>query len=92
MSLQNVTSSNSIPHNLLFNLHHINLIQTNNLTVSVHIEMQPLNLSLGYLFIYRFDQSPQLNSSINHIDGWSLFCPSSKFIFSNHCKSFNNQI
>ncbi|CAF4402529.1 unnamed protein product, partial [Adineta steineri] len=27
------------------------------------------------LFIYKFDQTPQLNSSINLIDGWTLFCP-----------------
>jgi len=76
MALQNVTSMNSIPHHLLFNLHYINIVQSNNLTVSVHIEIEPLNTSLGYLFIYKFDSSPQLNSSISQIDGWSLFCPS----------------
>ncbi len=80
MSLQNVTSLNStsLPHHLLFNLHHIDIRQSNNLTVSIHIEMKPLDASVGYLLIYRFDSSPQLNSSINQIDGWSLFCPSSK--------------
>ncbi|CAF4397681.1 unnamed protein product, partial [Adineta steineri] len=31
--------------------------------------------SLAYLFIYKFDQTPLLNSSINLIDGWTLFCP-----------------
>ena len=29
------------------------------------------------LAIYRFDSAPQLNSSINLIDGWTSFCPSS---------------
>jgi hypothetical protein len=80
MTLQNVTSSNSTPHHQLFNLHFINV--TSNLPISVHFEMQPLNISLGYLFIYKFDSSPLLNSSINQTDGWTLFCPSSEFCLS----------
>ena len=84
MSLQNVTSMNITPHNLIFNLHFVKLPNTqwnNNRTVSLIFEMQPLDINLGYLLIYRFDNSPQLNSSINQIDGWSLFCPLSKFYF-----------
>jgi hypothetical protein len=84
MTLQNVTSMNVTPHNLLFNLHFIKMPQTqwnNNRTVSLIFEMQPLNKNLGYLLIYRFDNSPQLNSSINQIDGWSLLCPLSLFHF-----------
>jgi hypothetical protein len=84
MTLQNVTSMNSTPHHQLFNLHFINIQQSKwnkNRTRSLILEMNPLNISLGYLLIYRFDNSPQLNSSINQIDGWSLFCPSSKFDF-----------
>jgi len=77
MTLQNVTASSTIPHNQLFNLHFINIV--NPLPISVHLEMHPLNTSLGYLFIYKFDSSPILNSSVNQIDGWTLFCPSSKF-------------
>ena len=77
MVLQNVTSMNSTPHSLLSNLHYVDILQSNNSTVFVHIEMQPLNTSLAYLFIYKFDHSPQLNSSVNSIDGWTLFCPSS---------------
>ncbi len=76
MILQNVTSMNSTPHNRLFNLNYLNI--TSSLPISVHFEMHPLNLSLAYLFIYKFDQTPLLNSSINQIDGWTLFCPSSK--------------
>jgi hypothetical protein len=77
MALQNVTSFNSTPHYQLFNLHFVNI--TFDRSISVHFEMHPLNTSLGYLFIYKFDNSPQLNSSINQIDGWTLFCPSSEF-------------
>jgi hypothetical protein len=84
MALQNVTTMND-NHNRIFNLHFVNITQSNsNLTVSLHFEMHPLNTSLGYLLIYLFDNSPQLNSSINQTDGWSLFCPLSEFFpFSN---------
>ncbi|CAF4251361.1 unnamed protein product, partial [Adineta steineri] len=74
MILQNVTSMNSTPHNQLFNFQYINITST--LPISVHLEIQPLNSSLAYLFIYKFDQVPQLNSSIKQIDGSQLFCPS----------------
>jgi hypothetical protein len=73
MILQNVTSMNSIPHNQFFHLHYINI--TTILSISVHIEIRPLDTNLAYLFIYKFDNIPQLNSSINQIDGWTLFCP-----------------
>ena len=66
----------SSPHNQLFNFHYINIASPMN--ISVHWEIQPLNLSVAYLFIYKFDRAPQLNSSINLIDGWTVLCPSSK--------------
>jgi hypothetical protein len=89
MSLQNVTSMNFIVHHQLFNLHFVQISQTkwnHNRTLAFIIEMYPLDINLGYLLIYRFDNTPQLNSSINQTDGWSLFCPSSKFYF--HILSF----
>ncbi|CAF0947824.1 unnamed protein product [Adineta steineri] len=73
MYLQNVTSIDSTINNLLFNYHYINI--TSSLPISVHFEIHSLNRSLAYLFIYKFDQTPQLNSSINIIDGWAIFCP-----------------
>ena len=80
MTPQNVNTSNATPHNQLFNLHFSNI--TTVLPLSLHFEMHPLNRTVGYLFIYRFDASPVLNSTVNHIDGWTLFCPSSEFSFS----------
>ena len=74
MNMQNVLST---PHQQLFNLHYVNITST--LPISVHLEIHPLNRSIGYLFIYKFDGIPQLNSSINQTDGWTLFCPSSEF-------------
>ena len=79
MFLQNVTSINATPHNQLFYLYYIDI--TNLPSVSVHFEIHPINTSLGYLFIYKFETSPILNSSINQIDGWTLFCPSSRFFY-----------
>ncbi|UJR17607.1 hypothetical protein I4U23_004503, partial [Adineta vaga] len=73
MALQNVTLLNT--HNRSFHLHYNNLTQNNNLTISFHIEIHPLNASISYLFIYNFDDVPQLNQSIDLMDGWSVFCP-----------------
>ncbi|CAF4200745.1 unnamed protein product, partial [Adineta steineri] len=73
MYLQNVTSINSTINNLLFNYHYVNI--TSSFPISVHFEIHSLNTNLAYLFIYKFDQTPQLNSSINLIDGWTMFCP-----------------
>lgn len=78
MTLQNVTSFNSTTQYQLFNLHFINI--QNSLPISVHFEIHPLDITLGYLFIYKFDSTPFLNSTINQIDGWTVFCPSSKYL------------
>jgi len=64
MILQNVTSRQQ-----LFNFHYVNL--TTILSISIHIEIEPLNSLVGYLLIYKFDQIPRLNE----IDGWSILCP-----------------
>ena len=79
MTLQNVSFMNSTPHQLIFQLHYLNVAAP--LPVSVHWEMQPLNTSLAYLLVFRFDQVPYLNSSIKQIDGWTLLCPFSKFVW-----------
>ncbi|CAF1019455.1 unnamed protein product [Adineta ricciae] len=74
MIYQNVTSMNSTPHEFLFHFHYLPI--NFSLSVSIHWEIKVLQRNLSYLFIYRFDQMPQLNSSINQIDGWHIFCPS----------------
>ena len=76
MMLQNVTSLSLRPHAQTFNLHFVNL-STLTSSFSIHLQIRPLNSNLSYLLIYAFDRSPRLNSSINDIDGWSLFCCSS---------------
>ncbi|CAF4641422.1 unnamed protein product [Rotaria sp. Silwood1] len=74
MFLENVTSFNEFSHNQLFHLKYINISST--FAISIHFEICPLNKKLAYLFIYKFDHSPILNSLINQIDEWTLFCPS----------------
>lgn len=76
MTLHDVMSTNSTPHKQLFHLHYVNITST--FAISVHLEIHPLNRNLSYLLIYKFDQIPQLNSSVNQIDGWILFCLSSR--------------
>ena len=73
---QNVISLSASPHHQLFNLHYVDLSGMSD--VSVHFELHPLSINLSYLLIYRFDRSPVLNTSLQQIDGWSLFCPASK--------------
>jgi len=73
MILQNVMF-----HKDLFYMKQIDIKQNNNLTISIHFEIFPLNKNLSYLFIYKFDQPPKLTESINHIDNWTLFCSSGK--------------
>lgn len=85
MIAQNVTSIQPNSHRRIFNLHYANI--THDLDISVHIELSPIDPTVAYLFIYKFDQIPQLNSSMKQIDGWSLFCPSSlNNPFPSNCK------
>ena len=81
MTEQNVTS-NYLEQS--FHLNSINMSQftiNSNITVSLHFEIQPFDSSLAYVFIYKFDGVPHLNSTINSTDGWALFCPSSEYLF-----------
>lgn len=75
MAVQDVTAMNSTSRQSLFQLHVVDLSSV--LPVSVHWEIEPVNSSLAYLLVYRFDGIPQLTGSINAIDGWTLLCPAS---------------
>jgi hypothetical protein len=82
MVVQNVTSDEqtNASHQLQFNYHFYSLQSHSKANASIHIELQPTqsNHATGYLLIYRFDLAPRLNSSMQEIDGWTLFCPSSR--------------
>ncbi|CAF1506830.1 unnamed protein product [Adineta ricciae] len=64
MIFQNVTSMN-----LTFHYHYLNISSL--ISISIHWQIQPLNETIAYLFLYKFDGIPQ----INQIDGWTIFCP-----------------
>ena len=78
MMLQNVTALSLVAHAQTFNLHFVNLT-TQTASFSIHLQLRPLTSNnVTYLLIYKFDQSPRLNSSVSDIDGWSFLCPSSQ--------------
>ena len=70
MSLVNVTGERGL---------HFHSIDLNPLlpNVSIHWEIHPLNISLSYAFIYRFDRASIFDTSQLQIDGWTIFYPSS---------------
>ena len=80
MILQNVTSLSLIPHAQTFNLHFVNL-SAMTASFSIHLQLRPISSNLSYLLIYKYDQPPRLNSSINYMDGWTLFCSSDLYSY-----------
>ena len=76
MTFQNVTSLQN--HNRSFHYHYVNITRNDHLTASFHFEMYSHDYNRSYWFIFKFDEVPRLNQSI---DGWTLFCPGSKYNF-----------
>ena len=50
-----------------------NLISNN---ASIHIELKPLNWSIGYLIVMKLGYIPIINSSYVDLTSFSIFCPS----------------
>ena len=81
--LQNVTSL--MLTNRTFHLHYVNLSREDDLSISAHLEIYPINQTLAYWLIYRYDTAPQIDGgSVQVIDGWNLLCPTSKTIIFLH--------
>ena len=54
---------------------------------SIHIELKPLNLSIGYLLVMKKGYSPIVNSTYSDYDSFKLMCPSKIFLYSyQNCK------
>ena len=72
MTLQNVTAATDYSR---FYLHGVSLpsttTTTSNLSVALHLEIRPLDITLAYALIYRFDRSPQ----VDQFNNWTLLCP-----------------
>ncbi|CAF2117161.1 unnamed protein product [Rotaria magnacalcarata] len=61
------------PTNLKFKFYSINLTHDVNLSISLHIDIEPENTDLSYLFIIRFNGAPNYEADL--IDDWKLMCP-----------------
>ena len=46
---------------------------------SIHIEIKPLNLSIGYLVVMKLGYTPIINSSFADFNSFKIFCPSKKY-------------
>jgi hypothetical protein len=62
-----------------------NLISTN---ASIHIELKPLNQSIGYILVFKLDFSPIVNSIQVDYDSFKIFCPSKNSIILFHFYHF----
>ena len=78
-----IFNTSSHHHQQIFHFHYLNVTTTSGLSISIHLEINPLDSTVAYLLVYRFDQLPQLNSSTDQIDGWTPLCPNSKSLSSN---------
>ena len=66
MILQNVSSKFN---NEQFNYHYVNI--TSSFSISVHIEINPLDENISYLLVYQFDRLPKWNDYRQ----WTLLSP-----------------
>ena len=51
------------------------------LNSSIHVEISPLNFSIGYLVMLKFNMTPKINSTFKDYDHWNMFCPFGNYIF-----------
>ena len=56
-----------------------NSFKIKSINASIHIEIKPLNLSLGYLLLMKYGFMPILNSTHADYSSFKLFCPSKEF-------------
>jgi hypothetical protein len=58
-----------------------NITSTN---ASIHIELKPINESIGYLVALKFGSSPIINETYSNYDSFKLICPSKQFFNSDY--------
>jgi len=54
----------------------LNGLKIKSANASIHIELKPLNLSIGYLLVMKKGFSPIINSTYSDNDSFRLMCPS----------------
>jgi len=45
-------------------------------SASLHIELKPLNATIGYLLVFKMGYTPILNSTFADFSSFKIFCPS----------------
>jgi len=55
-----------------------NITATN---ASIHIELMPSNLTIGYLLVIKFGYMPIINSTYADFSSFKIFCPSNSLIY-----------
>ena len=55
-----------------------NITTTN---ASIHIELMPMNISIGYLIVFKLGHLPIINISYTDFDSFKIICPSKKNYF-----------
>jgi hypothetical protein len=81
--IQKDLSSNDYSfYNLTYSNHLflINTFMKKTTNSSIHIQIKPNNLELGYLILLVFDDIPVLTSSDQKYDFWKLYCPSGIYL------------
>jgi hypothetical protein len=54
----------------------LNGLKIKSINASIHIELKPLNSSIGYLLVMKKGYSPIVNSTYSDYDSFKLMCPS----------------
>ena len=82
MTLQNATgrtSTSTANNNRQFSLFYVNVTGPSaTVTLSATFEFKSIDPTVGYVVIYRFDDIPLLNTSVNKTNGHRVFCPAGK--------------
>jgi hypothetical protein len=52
----------------------------NNKNGSIHIQLQPLNASVGYFITIKFGRTPIFNRTHRDFDWWRVYCPQGWYI------------
>jgi hypothetical protein len=85
MIYQNVTS---FSNNIKFKYYYINLTHNLDLSISLHVEIEPKNPNISYLIIIRFSGMPDLQTNL--IDESKLICPKGILNFFNKINFYIN--
>lgn len=70
------TSSAGILPGTFFLQNNFNIKMNN---ASIHIELKPLNISIGYLLIFKYGYMPIVNSTNADYSSFKMFCPCKLF-------------